>query len=300
MNLRTWLVVVVVGVNLACATEGPAGATGPAGPAGEMGPQGPQGPAGPQGTTGPQGAVGPQGPEGPAGRDAVLPVSTVDGTVLTARDGGAAWLPLPPGPRAGSGLVEDGGAFLVDLDVAQARLAQGCGAGTFLRGIDRDGQPVCGSDTNTTYTAGSGLALSAQNAFSVDTTVVQRRVSSACAVGSSVRAINEDGTVLCEADVRFGGGRTGNPASSGGSTEMIGDIKLFAGNFPPRGWMNCEGTLLPIATYSALFAVIGTTYGGDGQTTFALPDLRGVAPRSANGAPLTYVISVDGIFPTRP
>jgi microcystin-dependent protein len=59
---------------------------------------------------------------------------------------------------------------------------------------------------------------------------------------------------------------------------MIGEIKMFAGNFAPRGWALCEGQLLPISQYSALFSILGTTYGGDGRTTFALPDLRGRAP----------------------
>lgn len=56
---------------------------------------------------------------------------------------------------------------------------------------------------------------------------------------------------------------------------FIGEIKLFAGNFAPRGWAFCEGQLLPISQNTALFSILGTTYGGDGRTTFALPDLRG-------------------------
>jgi microcystin-dependent protein len=58
----------------------------------------------------------------------------------------------------------------------------------------------------------------------------------------------------------------------------IGEISIFAGNFAPRGWALCDGQLLPIAQYSALFSLLGTTYGGDGRTTFALPDLRGRVP----------------------
>jgi len=53
---------------------------------------------------------------------------------------------------------------------------------------------------------------------------------------------------------------------------------MFAGNFAPRGWGFCNGQILPIAQYTALFSILGTTYGGDGQTTFALPDLRGRVP----------------------
>ncbi|MGH8478490.1 MAG: phage tail protein [Gammaproteobacteria bacterium] len=58
----------------------------------------------------------------------------------------------------------------------------------------------------------------------------------------------------------------------------VGEIRMFAGNFAPAGWMFCEGQLLPIAENDTLFNLIGTTYGGDGQSTFALPDLRGRIP----------------------
>ena len=57
--------------------------------------------------------------------------------------------------------------------------------------------------------------------------------------------------------------------------EFIGIIKIFGGNFAPRGWALCNGQLLSISQYTALFSILGTTYGGDGRTTFALPDLRG-------------------------
>jgi microcystin-dependent protein len=58
----------------------------------------------------------------------------------------------------------------------------------------------------------------------------------------------------------------------------VGEIRIFAGNFAPAGWMFCDGTLLAIAENDVLFNLIGTTYGGDGQETFALPDLRGRIP----------------------
>jgi len=58
----------------------------------------------------------------------------------------------------------------------------------------------------------------------------------------------------------------------------VGEIRMFAGNFAPAGWMFCEGQLLPISEYETLFNLIGTTYGGDGQSTFGLPDLRGRVP----------------------
>jgi microcystin-dependent protein len=66
---------------------------------------------------------------------------------------------------------------------------------------------------------------------------------------------------------------------------FIGSIVLFAGNFAPRGWAFCQGQILSIAQNTALFSILGTTYGGNGQTTFALPDLRGRAPVSAGQGP---------------
>lgn len=62
------------------------------------------------------------------------------------------------------------------------------------------------------------------------------------------------------------------------SDPFIAQIMLFGGNFAPRGWAFCNGQLLPIAQNTALFSLLGTTYGGNGQTTFALPDLRGRVP----------------------
>ncbi|MGB0178004.1 MAG: phage tail protein, partial [Owenweeksia sp.] len=60
--------------------------------------------------------------------------------------------------------------------------------------------------------------------------------------------------------------------------QMLGEVRIFAGNFAPRGWALCQGQLLAISQNSALFSILGTTYGGDGRTSFGLPDLRGRAP----------------------
>lgn len=59
---------------------------------------------------------------------------------------------------------------------------------------------------------------------------------------------------------------------------FLGEIRIFAGNFAPQGWAFCNGQILPISQYSALFSLLGTFYGGDGQRNFALPDLRGAVP----------------------
>ncbi len=78
--------------------------------------------------------------------------------------------------------------------------------------------------------------------------------------------------------------------------QYIGEIRMFAGTFAPRGWALCDGSILSIAQYTALFAVIGINYGGNGQTTFALPDLRGRSPISSGlGAGLSdYSLGVSG------
>jgi microcystin-dependent protein len=76
----------------------------------------------------------------------------------------------------------------------------------------------------------------------------------------------------------------------------VGEIRLFAGNFAPAGWMFCEGQLLPISEYETLFNLIGTTYGGDGQSTFALPDLRGRVPlHFGNGFTLAETGGVETV-----
>jgi microcystin-dependent protein len=69
--------------------------------------------------------------------------------------------------------------------------------------------------------------------------------------------------------------------------QYVGEIRMFGGSFAPVGWAMCDGSLLPISQFDALFALIGTTYGGDGQTTFAVPDLRGRVPIHQGQNPTT-------------
>lgn len=69
------------------------------------------------------------------------------------------------------------------------------------------------------------------------------------------------------------------------SDPFVGEIRLFAGNFPPRGWALCNGQLLPIAQNTALFSLLGITYGGDGRSTFGLPNLQGRMPMAPGAGP---------------
>ncbi|MFF1879442.1 phage tail protein [Leifsonia sp. NPDC058230] len=72
---------------------------------------------------------------------------------------------------------------------------------------------------------------------------------------------------------------------------FVGEIRMFAGGFAPQDWAFCNGALLPISVYETLFTLIGTTYGGDGETTFALPDLSGRLPlHQGNSNGTTFVL----------
>ena len=76
---------------------------------------------------------------------------------------------------------------------------------------------------------------------------------------------------------------------------LIGTILLFPYNFVPAGWLACDGQVLTITQYQALYALIGATYGGDGRTNFALPNLKGAEPLPT----MKYYIAIEGIFPSR-
>jgi microcystin-dependent protein len=86
----------------------------------------------------------------------------------------------------------------------------------------------------------------------------------------------------------------GSGGIGGGTDKILGEVWLFAGNFAPGSTLVCDGRLLPINQNQALFSVLETMYGGDGITTFAIPDLRNFAP-----AGVSYVIQIQGIFPSQ-
>jgi len=84
------------------------------------------------------------------------------------------------------------------------------------------------------------------------------------------------------------------------SSPYLGEIRIFAGNFPPRGWASCDGQILPISSNTALFSLLGTSYGGNGQSNFALPNFQGSAPIcQGQGVGLTpRVVGESGGVPT--
>jgi microcystin-dependent protein len=87
------------------------------------------------------------------------------------------------------------------------------------------------------------------------------------------------------------------PALAQATDPYIGEIQIFAFNFCPTGWSTLQGQLLSISQNTALFSLLGTTYGGDGRTTFALPKWGSIV--TANGAALTPCISLFGVYPPR-
>lgn len=76
---------------------------------------------------------------------------------------------------------------------------------------------------------------------------------------------------------------------------LLGQIQLFAFNYAPMGWMRCEGQILQVNANSALFSLLGAQFGGDGRTTFALPNLMGAEPNPNS----CYYIATQGLYPTR-
>ena len=89
-------------------------------------------------------------------------------------------------------------------------------------------------------------------------------------------------------------GPIGPQGPEGLNKPFIGEVRLFGGNFAPRDWAFCEGQLLSITQYPSLFSILGTIYGGDGRTTFGLPDLSEHRPGDVH-----YIIALQGFYPSR-
>jgi hypothetical protein len=123
---------------------------------------------------------------------------------------------------AGEGLELDGTEFAIDPDQTQRRVAEFCATGYSIRVVNTDGSVVCEKDDGATYSAGNGLSL-AGTTFSIDPAYTQRRVGGSCAVGSTIRTINSDGSVECQMDAPLN--RSLNPSDIPFSTlDSIGDV----------------------------------------------------------------------------
>jgi len=81
---------------------------------------------------------------------------------------------------------------------------------------------------------------------------------------------------------------------------IIGELRLFAFSYAPVGWLPCQGQVLNIVDNEVMFNLLGTTFGGSGSSTYALPDLRSHSPLGTVQGPIGYCICVDGVYPQRP
>jgi len=221
---------------------------GEVGPAGPAGPQGEPGPMGPQGEPGPMGPRGLTGPAGPAGPQGI------PGPVGPQGERGPIGFTGPQGPEGPRGPEGPQGPQGPEGPQGPA------------------GDP------------GIPPGLNGTNAGDLITWDGSNWVAAPHAIPNYLPINNMQPYQV----VNFCIAAVGVYPSRNSSEPLLGEIAMFGFNFAPRGWMLCDGQLLPIAQYSALFSLLGTTYGGDGRTTFGLPDLRGRVPvHMGNGPGLT-------------
>ena len=240
--------------------KGDVGAVGATGPKGDKGDTGAVGAAGPKGDKGDAGAVGAAGPKGDAGAEGVA------GPKGDKGDAGVAGPIGPKGDKGDTGLAGADGTVLPDglqtgdILVWDSTLDPPAYKSTFnpvpTNGVSND-QLLYWDATNETYIAKNKPSYTAlpANIMQPYTTV------------SYIVALQ------------------GVFPSRSSADPLLGEIIMFGGNFAPRGWAFADGQLLPISQNTALFSLFGTIYGGDGRTTFALPDLRGRAAIHAGSGP---------------
>ena len=263
------------GVQGVAGPAGPAGAIGPAGPQGVMGLPGTNGADGAPGATGPAGAIGPAGPQGVMG----LPgTNGADGAPGATGPAGPAGAIGPAGPQGVMGLPGTNGADGAP-GPAGADGAPGMIGMTGPQGIPGPEGPIGPvgpqgdpglSDGNLngqilTWT-GDDPAVVGDGVWIAQAPVHPSNVNS---------VVRNDDNMQPYTAINYIIALQGIFPSRSSNDAYIGEIFMFAGNFAPRSFAFCNGQLLPIASNSALFSILGTTYGGDGRTTFALPDLRG-------------------------
>ena len=242
--------------------KGVTGATGASGPQGEKGQTGGTGAEGKEGKRGPEGKPPPPGPTGPTGPTG--PEGTTGATGATgpsAEPEGSCGLPCEiPGPTGATGATGATG----ESGPTGATGASGASGATGERATGATGE------------AGGPGSTGASGA-----------------TGATGELTTAQGDARYELQSRFGGTPASGPSGGGSLANCtIGEIRLFAGTFAPAGTLFAAGQLLPINQNEALFNVIGTTYGGDGSTNFALPNLVGLGPGGTN-----YLICLFGVFP---
>ncbi len=225
---------------------GPEGPQGPEGPMGPQGPVGEMGPAGPMGATGPIGATGPQGPVGEMG-----PAGPMGATGPIGPMG-------PQGPVGEMGPVGPQGPQGI----------QGIQGPVGPQGPAGTGVPAGVSTGNVIMYDVSGNNWVARNLTT-----------------GSIGGNQPFSNVQPYLAINYCIALEGIFPSRNGIEPFIAEIMLFGGDFAPRGFATCSGQILSISQNTALFSLLGTMYGGNGQTTFALPDLRGRAALQAGQGP---------------
>lgn len=298
--------------------QGPQGPQGPIGPAGPMGLQGLPGPQGPQGIPGP---IGPQGIQGPAGTNgtngvsftfrgpfdpnqtygindvvtfhgsAYIAISASQGPNNTTPDqNAAAWSLLAQagaagaqGPTGPQGLQGQQGPAGIQGPIGPQGLP-GAPGPQGIQGLPGASFTNLGAWNNTTaYVPGNVVLFNGSSYICVTSNVGSEPDTSNDWVGANI-AFN-----------RLFGQNAPTFAIAAGSTAIpcyVGELRLFAFQASGGNWMPADGRLLPISVYQVLFSIIGNRFGGDGQTNFALPDYRSIAPSGSS-----YSICWDSVYP---
>jgi microcystin-dependent protein len=243
--------------------QGPAGlngvdgAVGPMGPQGVSGPMGPQGPAGLNGVDGAVGPMGPQGVSGPIGPQGPAGLNGVDGAVGPMGLMGPQGVPGPMGQQGATGPMGATGA----TGPAGPTGATGATGATGPMGPQGP--------------AGTGLTPGLNNGnVKMWDASGNNWVNKNLSTGNTGNG-QSFSTLQPYLALNYCIAYQGIFPSQSGVDPFLAEIMLFAGNFSPNGYFFCNGQLIAISQYTALFALLGTNYGGNGMTTFGLPDLRG-------------------------
>lgn len=238
----------------------------PAGPIGPVGPEGAKGDAGPAGPIGPEGAKGEIGPEGPAG-----PVGPEGAKGETGPEGAAG----PEGSKGDTGPQGDTGPAGASGPMGPPGLNGPSGPVGPMGDTGPVGPVGAKGEPGIIFTAAGGISITVQDPTKPnEQTIFLSKVPKQVNNMQPYLAIN----CVLTAQGIF-------PSRDFGSEDYLGSISFAAFNFTPRGTLPCDGQLLSISSNTALFALLGTTYGGNGQTTFAVPDMRGRAPVGAGAGP---------------
>ena len=264
---------------------GPTGLTGPQGLQGSTGAKGEQGFPGVQGLPGPTGFTGPEGLVGPTGAKGDQGIPGALGPTGAKGDQGAQGLQGSTGAKGDQGFPgiqgPTGATGDQGIQGAQgptgAKGDQGLQGPTGPQGVQgiqgptgadgKDGADGAGLVNGTI--AGQLLRWNGNSWVAALPLTTQTTVD-------NMQPFNTVNYIIA---------LEGIFPTRNGIDPFLGEIELFAGNFAPKGWATCDGQILSIAQNTALFSILGTTYGGNGQTTFGLPDLRGRAPIHAGQGP---------------